>query len=129
MSGAAQLSWGDDGSIGLRSPLALAHNGESELSECMMYFLGANDTLRETLAQGVIGSKRNTPKKKENVPSTYSCKETCFPTEFTSFQALLTPVAQEAAYKYTTCFTYSQFAASINPSTAKDKLNKDTFQF
>lgn len=38
MSGAAQLLWGDDGSIGLRSPLALA--------------------------QGVIGSKRNTPKKR-----------------------------------------------------------------
>ena len=64
MSGAAQLLWGDDGSIGLRSPLALAHNGETELPEYVMYFLGANARMRETLAQGVIGSKRNTPKKR-----------------------------------------------------------------
>ena len=66
MSGVAQLSWGDGG-VGSRlclSQLGLAHNGESELSEYVMYFLGANARMRETLAQGVIGSKGNTPKKR-----------------------------------------------------------------
>ena len=66
MSGVAQLSWGDGG-VGSRlclSQLALSCNDETELSEYVVYFLGANARVRETLAQSVIGSKRNSPEKR-----------------------------------------------------------------
>ena len=65
MSGVAQLSWGDGG-VGSRlclSQLALSCNDETELSEYVVYFLGANARVRERVSHALTGSKRDTPKK------------------------------------------------------------------